>query len=55
MCSKVISNIKHSLSYFSLSLLEEEEDEENTSGVGLVHQAILDNNTEKLEKLIEVS
>ena len=43
------------MSSFSLSLLEEEEDEENTSGVGLVHQAVLDNNAEKLEKLIEVT
>ena len=43
------------MSSFSLSLLEDKEDEENTSGVGVVHQAILDNNTEKLEKLIEVT
>ena len=42
------------LSSFSVSLLEDE-DEDNTSGVGVVHQAVLDNNTDKLEKLIAVS
>ena len=33
---------------------EEDEDEMFTASVGAVHQAVLDNNLAKLEKLIEV-
>ena len=42
---------------FSFSSLEHlgDEDEDTTPGLGVVHQAVLDNNPEKLEKLIEVS
>ena len=52
-CQDVHSN--KSFSHCSLENLEDEEDDEITPGVGLVHQAVLDNNPEKLEKLIEVT
>ena len=39
---------------FSEAALDEEEEDICSAGVGAVHQAVLDNNLEKLETLIEV-
>ena len=39
---------------FSEAALDEEDEEICSAGVGAVHQAVLDNNLEKLETLIEV-
>ena len=41
--------------FFSEAALEDEEEDICSAGVGAVHQAVLDNNLEKLEKLIEVT
>ena len=54
--SRLLDSEENKLSsYCSLENLEDEDEEEMTPGVGLVHQAVLDNNPEKLEKLIEVN
>ena len=51
---KTRTSIKNWTKFFSEAALDEEEEEICSAGVGAVHQAVLDNNLEKLEKLIEV-
>ena len=47
-------NLNFKTKFCSEAALDEEEEEICSAGVGAVHQAVLDNNLEKLEKLIEV-
>ena len=47
-------NLNFKTKFCSEAALDEEEEEICSAGVGAVHQAVLDNNLEKLEKLIDV-